>query len=283
MYHIDFNIEKPISYHYTGKFQAPDNNWIHLSRVLNDFELIVVTEGTLYLLDNDTKYEIQKGQYFIQAPGVRQKGYQPSECSFYWLHFSPYQHQMLDSFVYNQNNDKSHITLPNFGFIRNVDKVILFMKQLQDSIRSYTNAITYSYLTTVILCELFNQMNSFSFLKSENTSRISMLNDILDYIHSHLNENITVSQLADVFRYNEKYLSTFFHKSAGIPLKQYIIKEKMDAAKGMLNDTTKSISEIGYSLGFTDSHNFSKAFKKQVGITPTKYRNTYANRMLFYK
>lgn len=283
MYEIEFNLEKPLAYHYTGKFQAPDSDWIHITRTIRDFELIVMSEGTLYLLDNNTKYEISKGQYLLLAPGSSHKGFQPSSCSFYWLHFSSFEYDISAPKHLKTNKNKNQITIPNFGAIRNVDKVILFMKQLQDSVRSYHNEISDSYLTTVILCELYNQINSFSYLMGDKTSRISILNDILDYIHSHLHENFTVGRLSEVFGYNEKYLSTFFHKSTGIPLKQYILKEKMEAAKAMLTDTTKPVSEIGYRLGFVDSHNFSKAFKKQVGITPTDYRNTYANRMLFYK
>lgn len=73
-----------------------------------------------------------------------------------------------------------------------------------------------------------------------------------------------------------------FSNIAGIPLKQFILNVKMDAANFMLTDTNASISEIAASLGFTDSHNFAKAYKKIAGLTPTEYRNAFFKRLLYH-
>lgn len=288
MLYYEIEIDKPLTYHYTGKFQSPNDDWRHIARILTDFELMVVTKGTLYISENDAPYEVREGEYFLQAPKTNQKGYKSSNCSFYWLHFSPINeiygfYQSLQEIGLETAEHSNTILLPNTGILKNVDKIIILMKQLQDCVRSYHNTAMNSYTATTILLELYNQMNPFSYITSNDPSKTQILNDITDYIHSHIHDNITVHYLSMIFGYNDKYLSTFFHKTTGIPLKQYILKEKMEVAKGILTDSNKAISEIGYSLGFIDSHNFSKAFKKQVGLTPTEYRNTYSNRMLFYE
>lgn len=54
----------------------------------------------------------------------------------------------------------------------------------------------------------------------------------------------------------------------------------MDMAKALLSDTNKPISQIGYEIGFSDNHNFSSAFKKITGQSPSDYRNTYAQRKI---
>ena len=60
---------------------------------------------------------------------------------------------------------------------------------------------------------------------------------------------------AAAFGYNEKYISHRFAQICGIPLKQYILKTKMDTASFMLIDTNEPITEIAKAVGFSDSHN----------------------------
>ena len=91
------------------------------------------------------------------------------------------------------------------------------------------------------------------------------------------------SEIAEYFGYNEKYITTFFKKASGVSLKTYILNQKMDMAKALLSDTNKPISQIGYEIGFSDNHNFSSAFKKITGQSPSDYRNTYAQRKLFHE
>ena len=51
----------------------------------------------------------------------------------------------------------------------------------------------------------------------------------------------------------------------------------------MLTDDDKPIKEIASDLGFSDVHNFTRAYKRRTGITPTEYRNAFSKRLLFHK
>jgi AraC-like DNA-binding protein len=99
----------------------------------------------------------------------------------------------------------------------------------------------------------------------------------------NLSKNIKVSDVATHFGYNEKYLSHLFGEISGIPLKHLITQRKMEAANFMLTDTNTPIAVIAKSLGFLDSHNFSRAYKKFTGLTPSEYRNAFAKRLLYHK
>ena len=109
-----------------------------------------------------------------------------------------------------------------------------------------------------------------------------LFNDIADYVQYHSSENITVSQIAEYFGYNPKYLSSLFKNQSGITLKQFMLQTKMDTAKAQLTDTNHSISQIAYNVGFNDAHNFTNAFKKITGLSPSEYRESYDKRALFY-
>ncbi len=71
----------------SGKFIAESENWTHYTRDLNDFELMLVTEGTLYIASEQEQFTVNKGEYLLMNPVKFQHGFKPSRCSFYWLHF----------------------------------------------------------------------------------------------------------------------------------------------------------------------------------------------------
>lgn len=77
------------TYDLCGKFQSPSSEWMHLTRNLVNFELMVVTEGTLFIADERRSYEVHPGEYLLLPPTVHQHGSKKGSCAFYWLHFIP--------------------------------------------------------------------------------------------------------------------------------------------------------------------------------------------------
>ena len=280
-----FSLEKPISYMATGKFEAPSPEWMHLDRWLGeDFELMVVTNGTLYMGDDTGKYEVSSGEYLMIPPGSHQYGWRPSSCSFYWLHFAGIQAgtHILNSGEEIPETDSRTILIPKFSKLPNSDRLVILMKQMQDSIRRYNSPAQNDYLATSVLCELncqcFNPQKSRVDMKKQQ-----MYNDIVDYVRWYLHTDIKVQDIARHFGYNEKYLSHLFSYVTGIPLYQYILQQKIEQAKFLLSDTNDSVQKISEKLGFGDSRNFMKIFKKIAGMTPTDYRNSSSHRIINYK
>lgn len=284
MKYYTFSLNTPLNYIFTGKFQAPSPEWIHSSRYLQDYELIVVTDGKVYISDDDQEYIIEKGEFRIFPPFSKQSGYKNSNCSFYWLHFSCEEQAFSASAdEYPKDLQENDICVPDHGKIENLEKIIVMMKHLQDCIRSYDNRLQSNYMSSTILCEISNQ---FALNRNQESSIIKkkqLFNDIQDYIKWNRSSDIKVCQIADYFGYNKRYISYLFSSIAGITLKKYIMQEKIELAKFLLCDTNDNISEVASQLGFNDTHNFMKTFKKIAGLTPTQYRNAYASRMLFYK
>ncbi|WP_172194048.1 MULTISPECIES: AraC family transcriptional regulator [Saccharibacillus] len=281
----ELSVDSPVELAITGKFVAPDANWIHLSRTLTDYELMVVTEGVLYLADGSQRFTVSKGEYLLLPPSTEQYGYRVSECSFYWLHFSAKAQDVVTVNADQGLPDKQEqkIVLPRYGKLKSLEKMIVMMKQLQDSVRSYDTSPLNDYMSTVILCELYNQIVHAESFSVKKTRQEQLYHDIVDYIKWSRGQPVKVSQIAEVFGYNEKYISHLFSSISGISLKQYILQQKMELAKYLLTDTNQNISEVSVKLGYSDSHNFMKAFKKIVGLTPSDFRNAYAKRLLFYE
>lgn len=284
---LNFHVDLPLQFNWAGKFIAPDENWVHMSRELMDFEFIVMTKGSLYIAENDTEYSVHEGEYVIICPPCHQHGFRPSPCTFYWTHFSyPGVHDDLR--VHNADQtplpaEETRILLPLHGKVPRLDRLIVLLKQLQDCNRNYRNMNLNNHMATTVLCELYSQL----YLSGGNIAmkggKQQLYTDIVDYISWRVREPVKVSEVAAYFGYNEKYITTFFKRSSGTSLKAYILERKMELAKALLTDTNLPISQIGYEIGFADSHNFSNAFKKATGQSPSDYRNTYAERMLFHQ
>ena len=105
MENIIISTAAQVSYKYNGLFESSSPDWIHMSRTLKEYQLIIVTEGTLHIADSEKDYTVNQNEYLIMKPG-HQYGTAPSLCSFYWLHFEcPMLHI----------KDEASITLPRCG------------------------------------------------------------------------------------------------------------------------------------------------------------------------
>jgi AraC-like DNA-binding protein len=285
----DFEIEKPFSFNWSGKFEAPDENWIHTTRELVDFEFIVMTEGTLYIGAGEKQFTISQGEYLLLVPPCHQYGVKPSRCSFYWTHFTYNENKnnpvchTVESIPGAPAADEKRILLPETEKVPRPDRLIVLLKQLQDCDRKYRNINQNNFSLTAILCELYSQLYLSGSHFAVKGEKLQLYTDIIDYISWRIHENIKVSEIAVYFGYNEKYITTFFKKVNGISLKLYIQNRKMELAKAMLTDTNLPISQIGYDIGFSDNHNFSSAFKKITGQSPSEYRNAYTEGHRFHE
>ncbi|MBR4084651.1 MAG: helix-turn-helix domain-containing protein [Lachnospiraceae bacterium] len=279
---LDFDSENGFEYRWCGKFTPPHDEWVHLTRHLMDYELMVVTEGTLFIADHNQEYIVNKGEYLLMPPTPHQYGTRPGSCEFYWLHFD-YHEGLQDhlSLPVMPEYLSGHLRILVHGTLSSIERIIILMKQLQDSDRRYKENTLNNALCSAILAELSAQNRYTN--TSEKQLKEQLYNDILDYISWHAQDNLRVSEIAYYFGYNEKYLTTFFKKYSGITLKQHILQTKMELAKSALSETNHSISQIAYSLGFSDGHNFSNAFHKVTGLSPSEYRASYNKHNVFQK
>ena len=95
---------------------------------------------------------------------------------------------------------------------------------------------------------------------------------VLEYINSHLEEDLTVDLLADTVFVSKYHLMRKFKAETGYSVHQYITSKRLLLAKELLNTTPASITDICFQCGFRDYSTFSREFKKQFKISARKYR-----------
>lgn len=278
------------SYHYTGKFKALSSEWKHEKFLLSDYELIVMTEGELYLRYNGKNYTVKKGEYLLLPPSENgyREGFKEAYCSFYWMHFTMKRSENIPyevSYSNAENNSTftdNHFLIPQSAAIPKAERLLVMMKQLQDMVKNKYPEISLNAAVTNIMTELYGELSIGAPIYNDPASKKQIYLDIIDYIQTNISRNIKISEIADAFGYNPKYLSHLFVEIRNIPLKQFILSQKIDAANFMLADNDKSITQIANELGFSDVHNFARMYKKSTGLTPSEYRNAFSKRMLFH-
>lgn len=285
---LAFSTDKGFDYHWSGRFIAPNENWIHMTRELTDYELVLVAEGSLAIECDGAEYVVNEGEYLIMSPCRQQKGTKNGYCSFYWVHFDAVEAGDVaravsaDAEKYGQDNHETAITLRRQDICAYKERIIILLKELQDADKRYRDRTLNNYLTGALISELSLQSSTdMSFKTSRSKEQLN--SDIKTYISWHISESLKIEDIASYFEYNEKYLTTFFKKMNGVPLKQYILKEKTEYAKSILTESNTTVSEVAYSIGFSDVHNFSNAFKKVTGMAPGVYRKQFDKHSIFDK
>lgn len=108
--------------------------------------------------------------------------------------------------------------------------------------------------------------------KQRNIRNFDIINGITNYINDHYNEPITIQMMADKVYLNQNYLSKLFKDFTGCSFLEYLTKVRLDKACSLLKDSNLSISEIAGKTGFGNRLNLIRAFKKNLGKTPSDFR-----------
>lgn len=108
---------------------------------------------------------------------------------------------------------------------------------------------------------------------SENTpdsSDIPLALRMISYIGEH-SDHVTLSSLAEHFRYHPNYVSRYLHKETGKTFSELVLEKRMEKAKLLLSGTDLSIEKIADLLGYSGSSNFYKAFREFFHASPREF------------
>lgn len=94
----------------------------------------------------------------------------------------------------------------------------------------------------------------------------------MSWISEHLQEDISLSRLAEEFHFNSSYLSQMFKNELGVNYHTYLNQVRINRAKYYLRETDMSISTIADMVGFQNYRVFTKVFKNMTGELPSRYR-----------
>lgn len=122
--------------------------------------------------------------------------------------------------------------------------------------------------------EYANKLNTAGYPLVNETGINDDLSNIMpafDFVNDHYSEAISAKTVADHCHLSYSYFSRQFKKITGIAFTQYLNILRITEAEKLLLDRSSSITDIGFTVGFTDTSYFIKQFKKYKKITPKKF------------
>src|SRR5690625_2644551 len=96
--------------------------------------------------------------------------------------------------------------------------------------------------------------------------------EIIRYIRSHYNQDISLSLLSNRFNLSEQYISRLFRKVTGVTLINYLNAVRINQAKRLLLETSLKVTDVSKRVGYSNNVHLWRVFKRFTGHSPNEYR-----------
>ncbi len=220
----------------------------HTAAGLRPFYMIHYVEegcGTLYLGNREIK--VNKGQAFIILPyeDIRYVADTVTPWQYVYICFEGNRAKRLDTL----NVRVAELSPTPFATLRSLED----RKDTREEM-----ALSALYM---IFAELF----------SGRISQPHYVRRAVNMIHaSYHAEGLSVARISEALSLDRRYLARLFKEKMGIGIQEYIIQVRIEHAKTLLQNSF-NVNATAAMVGYRDSFNFSKMFKKVVGLSPKQY------------
>lgn len=244
-----------------------------------NMEIVVVLNGKQQYIVDGKHYILYGGDIFMTYPYENHgNGNEPQEvCDFICFQFDlstennflglapPYGEYLYRQLLnYRQRTRKAHPE--DLNNLREA----FYMMGSRD-LRSpdhHRKLLGYSYFLQFVLNNICT--GELSLPEDEYSPDIQ---SAMDYIHSHLLDDLTIEKAAEYCGLSLSRFKAKFRQQLGITPHAYITSLKIDTAKVLLKNPQYSVTDVAFQLNFSSSNHFSSVFKKHTGYTPTYFRN----------
>jgi AraC family transcriptional regulator len=95
---------------------------------------------------------------------------------------------------------------------------------------------------------------------------------LIDYMQINLDRTIHLEELATLLNMSQYHFCRLFKRSTGVSPHQFVIRQRVDRAKQLLQKSDRSVLDVAIRCGFTDGSHLTRHFRKLTGTTPTTFR-----------
>ena len=255
--------------------------WIH-PRVLHKhkqlLEILFVRSGTGFYIVGNERYPVSKGDIIINNADTLhdEDPDNSSNLNMYCISTTDVQIEELPSNCLLLPDE-----CPVFSAEEYADTVESMMSMIYVMLATDPdNSIeTCHYLAAALLSYLrmLSKRNGGETKKSDRSTHSIIAARVKNYIDSHYDEHFTLEDLSRDLCISPYYLSKRKKKSTGFSPMHYAIRRRLGEAQSLLIMTDRSITDIALTIGFGSQSQFYNIFKKYIGMSPGKYRETYGN------
>ncbi len=249
-----------------------------------DYELVLIVKGAGKRMVGDHIDRFDNGDLVFMGPNLPHEWLCDDE---YYYHKSGFQGEgIVIQFLHNFLGDNFFDIPEN----KKLKKIITDSERgfiLQGAIKEKISEIMKNMLTQPASDQLYSLLSIFqilsnsedhillsspNFLKSFQADGYDPMKKVIQYISQNFQDPINIKKLLNIANMSNTSFSVLFKKNYNMSFKEYLVKLRVGYACRLLDDDTKSISQISYEAGFENLSNFNRLFKKIKGCTPSEFK-----------
>lgn len=232
-----------------------DTEWSHPYVSQDTNELIYVTNGTVDICCDGTKYSLKRGDIVLLEHNRNHYGTKTSygTTSFFWLHFF--------------HDDPRSLGIPYV--LRDFNEIPLFRELMHYHIQPTRDQFLLDCICLHIIAKMLH--------KNQPRVHSKLASEIFEWTRINATGSLSVSDIAHHFSITHEHASRIIKQNYGMSLKQLIVHFLTQTADSLLCNSNLSIKEISAELDFSDYESFIKFYKYNKGCTPSQYRRQYVN------
>lgn len=237
-------------------------------RMFNEFQLLYILKGSgVFESKSAGQLLVKAGAVMILFPGE-------------WHRFKPDVQTGWDEFWVGFNGPVAeNLVRQNFISVENplihIDIHDTIFCLFEDIIRiTQSESPGYQPLVSGIVLHLLGLMHALSKqanIKHENISEI-LISKARIMLRAGIDQNVSVESIADELNVGYSWFRKAFKLYTGMAPGQYLLQLKIDRAKMLLADPSKSVKQVAFELHFESVFYFSKLFKNKTGLSPDAHR-----------
>ncbi len=264
----------PIRVAHHKTLDNPNNHVLHIN---NYIEIYVYISGNHNYIVEDAVYELKRGDVIIINPLEVHKALPlskgPYERFYFLVDAHAFDAMCIDPVAAFLGKPLGTGNLISFDEEKR-EELLEVLYAISDCFRDGRNdqLRAFAYFMR-LLDELNRELVNRGSVAGTVTRTPSLLEKILAYVAENTAAIQSITEIASALGLTPQYLSGYFSKHIGTPLKTYIQAKKIALAKDLL-DKGADVTEACYECGFNDCSYFIRVFKKYVGMTPLTYKNS---------
>lgn len=239
------------------------------------YEFYYLIDGDVDFLVEGTEYHMEPDSIMLFAPyvhhGIRVNSPENYRCFVMQFDTSliteDYRSQLLEAFPNRSELEMKKIYYTNaqeYSLFPFCQTLVNCISQKNSFARKLRPIYLEALLAQLSLMYRRSHLSDTDYISSETISKV------IDYIHAHLSEKITLTEISKYFYISENHLNRLFRKTVGTTVMDYVLHKRIEYAQRLFKKGF-SATEVATKVGFNDYTAFYRAHKKITGYPPKMY------------